>query len=729
MKNSGDTDTVKENFSQVISAWIPFALSDKLKFSIKASLSLALTYLIPLSQGWPDAKYAALAVIIMAGSGPMAESFSKGMSRAIGTVIGATIGLTLIAVFPQDRALYLISLSIFVTGTLYLTRAYKGDMSIYLITVITMMMVFDHASSSSPFLYGVNRTYMTIFGIVIYTFVGIFLWPVKVKDDMVENSSSLLVAQSELYSKRDASKEDRKLLHQNLIDQVQKFARSLRNMNDSYGEISLNKDQRNSLFLDSKYINEVLTLLSLHDKEGFADRYSLYVNNYHQADKEISELFNALSLAWTESKEIMIPELWEPDYQRSQIKELSHMDRTALSSAILEIKKLHKKLRELAEKLNAMISPLPTTFILDDATKSSNFHWFDSEDMKGTLITFLIFWFTVFIWIFFNPPAGFTIVTLATVLATHTTFSPVKPPMLIVALSGSFVYATLMYVLVLPHLHYGWELGLFLFLYGFIGYYFINPKLSLFFLIGIITLGIENVMSYNFGIFLTTILVVYIFLFVLWLFYYIPFSTKPEHLFLMMKQRFFKFSQKILQRSNDLLNHKKTLWGELVARYSDYHLMNTVKKMQLWAGKIDTKYFDTLDRERLLEFTKESETFACLLQLMYSKNIQMKDNTLINVFNEKYKGSDLLDVVSEYASGKEVKDVDALWKDQQKLTENAEDRLEKFLNDIQLDQYRENEILEFYENISLRRNLWFSLLNCQKLMEEIDFNALETSRF
>lgn len=713
----------------MISAWIPFTLSDKLKFSIKASISLALAYLIPLSQGWPDVKYAALAVIIITTSGPRAESFNKGMARAIGTIIGATIGLTLIALFPQDRALYLISLSIFVTGTLYLTRAYKGDMSIYLIMAITMMMVFDHASSSNPFLYGVNRTYMTIFGIVIYTFVGIFLWPVKVKDDMVENASTLLDTQSELYRKRDAREEDRKLLHQNLIDQVEKFAISLRNVNNSSGKISLNKEQSNSLFLDSKKINEILTLLSLREKEDLADRYSLYVDNYHQADKEIPELFNALSLGWTESKEIMIPEVWEPNYQRNQIKELSHMDRAVLSSVILEIKKLHKKLRELAEKLNAMISPLPTTFVLDNAVKSSNFHWFDSEDMKGTLINFIIFWFTVFLWLFFNPPGGFTIVTLATALSTHTTFSPLKPSMLIVALSASFVYAILMYVLVLPHLHYGWELGLFLFLYGFIGYYFINPKLSLLFIIAIITFGIENVMSYNFGIFLNTIFVLYIFLFVLLLFYYIPFSTKPEYLFLIMKQRFFKFSQKILQRSNNLLNHKKTLWGDIVARYSEYHLINTVKKMQLWASKIDTKYFDTLNRERLLEFTKESEIFAYLLQLMYSKDTQMKDNTLITAFKEKYKGDHLLDIVSEYALGKEVKDVDMLLKDKQKLTANAEDRLEKFLNGIQLSQYSENEILGFYENISLRRNIWFSLFTCHKLMEEIDFNALKVSRF
>lgn len=721
---------VKSNYLQTISAWFSFTLSDKLKFSIKASLSIVLAYLIPISQGWTQPQTAAITVIIIAAAGPIGESISKGMYRVIGTVAGAIIGMGLIGIFPQDRDLYLIFLSIFVMIALYLARAYKGDMTVFLISAVTMMMVFQNGEVDGVFIYGIDRTYMTIIGIVIYTFVGIFLWPVRVKDDVIEHASTLLGIQSDLYSKRDGEKEERKILHQKLIEQEQAFSISLRNMNDASGEFSLSEVQKNCMLHDSKKINETLTLLSLHDKEDFADRYTKYIDNYHQGDGEILELFKALFLAWTQSKEITIPEVWEPKYQISHIMELSHIDRAAFASSILDMKKLHKKLRVLAEKLNAMISPLPTKFVLvNTATKSSAFLWFDIEDMKGTLLSFFIFWFATFVWIFVNPPAGFMIVTLATALSVLTTFSPLKPSILIFVFSISFAFATLMYVLVLPNLHYGWELGIFLFIYAFIGFHLLNPKISLFFLIGMATLGLDNTMNYNFNLFLMILFIFYFFLFILLLFYYIPFSTKPEHLFLTMKQRFFKLSQKLLQRSNNLIDHKETFGGRLAAKYSEIHLMSTVKKMQLWVSQIDTKYFDTVDQKVLLGFSIECETFVYLLKMMYRRDLKMKDNVLIKAFREKYSAENLADLLGEYASGKEVEKVAEIWKDEKKIVLMMEERLERFLGDIEFSDHSENEILEFYENISLRRNVWISLLNCQKMMEKIDFKALETNRF
>ena len=726
MKSS--TDTVKNNFAQVIHKLFSFTLSDKLKFSIKASLSMALAYLIPISQGWTQPQTAAITVLLISTAGPVGESITKGMHRVIGTVAGATIGMTLIGLFPQDRALYLLFLSIFVAITLYLVRAFKGDMTIFLITAVTMMMVFQNGEVDTVFTYGIDRTYMTIIGIAIYTFVGIFLWPVKVKDNTAEHASSLLDIQSELYQNRDGEKEDRKTLHQKLIAQEQLLQTTAGN-DDALGEMGLNLKQWNNLIQNSKSINEILTLLFLHDKEHFSDKYTMYVENYHKADEEILELFKALSLAWSENKEISVPKAWEPKYKFEKIEELNHIDRAVLSSTIIDIKKLHKKLRKLAEKLNAMINPLPTKFTLEDIPKPSNFLWFDIEDIKGTLISFLIFWFATFVWIFVNPPAGFMIVTLATALSVLTTFSPLKPSILIFVFSIAFAFATLMYVLVLPNLHYGWELGLFIFFYAFIGFHLINPKISLFFLIGMATLMIDNTMYYNFNLFLMILFIFYFFLFILLLFYYVPFSTKPEHLFLTMKKRFFKLSQKLLQRSNNLTDHRGTFSGGLAAKYSEMHLMSTVKKMQLWASQIDTKYFDTVDQKVLLGFSKECETFAYLLQMMYRRDIQMKDNTLIKAFRKKYKGMNLTDLLGEYASGKDVKDIAEILRDEKQLVLLIEERMKDFLNTVKFSDHNENEIFEFYENISLRRNVWLTLFNCQKMMEKIDFKALEMNRF
>jgi len=122
-----------------IDALLSFSLSDKLKFAIKASLAMAFAYLIPLSLGWSQPGTAATTVMLIAAMGSVGDSVNKGVLRVIGTVIGAALGMSLIGLFPQDRELYLIFASIVVTVLLYLARAYKGDMTVFLLSAITLM--------------------------------------------------------------------------------------------------------------------------------------------------------------------------------------------------------------------------------------------------------------------------------------------------------------------------------------------------------------------------------------------------------------------------------------------------------------------------------------------------------------------------------------------------------------------------------------------------------------
>jgi uncharacterized membrane protein YgaE (UPF0421/DUF939 family) len=719
----------KRSLAQTIDGLFSFTLSDKLKFAIKASLSMALAYLIPLSQGWSQPGTAATTVMLIAAMGSVGDSVMKGVLRVIGTVIGAAVGMTLIGLFPQDREVYLLVVSVVAVLFLYLARAYKGDMTVFMLSAVTLLMMFQNGEVDNVFIYGIDKTYMTIVGIIIYTLVGVFLWPVNLKDTSLENATTLSTLQSEMYLMRDGKKEERKALHQKMISQEQLLGTSIIASDSSSMEMNFSKTQWYDIVNSYKKIDELLTLLSHHDKASYVDVFPQYVTNYETIDTEIKALLEALPLAWKEQKEIVIPEKLEYDYDIEEIKKLSQLERADMSTTISDMIKLHTQLCKLAEKLNSLISPMPTFFTLENIPKPSSFLWFDMEDLKGSLITFIIFWAATLLWIFVNPPGGFMIVVLATALSILTTFSPLKPSLLIIIFSLSFVFATAMYIFVLPNLHYGWELGLFVFIYAFIGFYFINPMLAVFFILGSATLGINNTMSYNFDVFLIILFMFYAFLFLLLLFYYIPFSTKPEHLFLVMKKRFFKLAQILLQRSSNLNNDNGSFLGAMKAKYSKLHLMGTVKKMQLWASKVDDKYFDTVNKDMLLGFSKECETFVYLLEMLHRRDIEMINNPLIKNFREENDGNTLADLLGEYAEGKDVKDIDPFWRDEKQIIAKIEERLRNFLHDVKYNEYEEKDIIEFYENISLRRNVWLSLFSCQKMMEEIDFKALEISRF
>jgi len=220
----------------------------------------------------------------------------------------------------------------------------------------------------------------------------------------------------------------------------------------------------------------------------------------------------------------------------------------------------------------------------------------------------------------------------------------------------------------------------------------------------------------------------YAFLFILLFFYYIPFSTKPEYLFLKMKRRFFKLSQILLNRGHKL-NIGKRVINIFAAKNSKTHLMNTVKKMQLWTHFIDTKYFNTIDKEQLLHFGKECESFVYLLKMMHHKDHQMKDNPIFGIYKSKYNEAMLADLLEGLSLGEKERETDNIWSNKKHVIKHIEDNLEHILSEIKHGEYPRKDIIAFYENVNLRKNVWLSLFNIQKMMSEIDFKVLEMRRF
>jgi hypothetical protein len=399
----------------------------KLKFALKVSLSLMLAYIIPIAMGWNQPNTSAITVMLIAGAGGVSDSIEKGILRIVGTLIGAVLGMTLMAFFPQERMLYLLSMSIILSIITYLYYAYQGDSTVFILSGVMIMVIFSQGPENA-FLYGVDKTYMTLFGILIYSVVGIFLWPVKAKKETI-----------------------------------------------------------------------------------------------------------------------------------------------------------------------------------NDAPKGRLFIWLDPEYFKATLQLFVIFWVSVAYWIHFNPPGGFLVVMLATLLGLLTTFSPLKPAILVILFSFGFIFATISYIFILPNLVYGWQLALFIFSYTFVAFYLINQKLTIFFLLGMFVLGISNEMNYNFALFLSILLAFYMFLIILMIFYNFPFSAKPEHLFSLMKERFFRHSNAI-EKLN--IKKEKLVWLErLKLYYHQEHLKITTQKMKLWGSKIDTNYFHLNSKKNIMAFSNICQSY------------------------------------------------------------------------------------------------------------------------
>ena len=155
----------------------------RFRYAVKTSLSLTLAYLIPMALGWPQPQTAATTVMLIAATGLLSDSLQKGVLRVLGTVAGAVLGLGLIALFPQERMVYLLAASTTVAIIIYLYNAYQGDSTVFMLTAVVTLMVFNGGDAEGAFLYGVDRAFMTAFGVIIYTVVASMLWPVRIADN------------------------------------------------------------------------------------------------------------------------------------------------------------------------------------------------------------------------------------------------------------------------------------------------------------------------------------------------------------------------------------------------------------------------------------------------------------------------------------------------------------------------------------------------------------------
>ena len=87
-----------------------FSLSTRTKEAIKTGLAMTIAYGIALSMDWEKPYWAGFAVafISLATTG---QSLNKGALRMLGTLVTTVVALILIALFAQDRWLFMLFLS------------------------------------------------------------------------------------------------------------------------------------------------------------------------------------------------------------------------------------------------------------------------------------------------------------------------------------------------------------------------------------------------------------------------------------------------------------------------------------------------------------------------------------------------------------------------------------------------------------------------------------------
>lgn len=695
----------------------------KLRYAVKTALSLMLAYLIPMSLGWPQPQTAATTVMLIAATGMVSESLQKGVLRVLGTVLGAVLGLSLIALFPQERMVYLLAVSCTVAVVIYFYNAYQGDSTVFMLTAVVTLMVFNGGDAEGAFLYGVDRAYMTAFGVIVYTVVASMLWPIKAADNTRTLAAGMGVSYRKAFQRLVRHSEQ----EQPALDEI--LATLLTDADAFQSQFAMVKGHADGV---ADYLPEWNSVVSAYEelettllpalKQVSSNRveFSDYMGNYQLVVDHVESLFKAVDSAWQGQRITTQMQAQTIEFNVDSLHQAKHLVVAAVATRAELLQQTQRVLLGLLEALDSLLFDQGRFFSGPVPRGKPTFNWLDLETFKTAIRAFVIFWVATAIWINFNPPGGFMFVTLCTVLIPLVSYTPVTPKLLFILFTLGFLFALPAYVFLLPQLTHWLELAIFLFVYAFIGFYVFQGPVSIFFLLGLFTLGIQNDMSYHVDAILLSILMFYMVCATLIIAMYFPFSSKPERIYASLRRRFFRLCAKWLR-----LNARRSKVADLASRVFLRSGAALVSKMATWGPKMDASLFAEDGQQQLATLNRSCELLYSQLQVLALRHGEFRENTLIIAAQSEDNGNSMAALCDNLADHGPGQDFDLL---RSRLTD-IEERLDELLGDDYLDRYDPHQLAQFYVYLNLQASIFFNLDACREAQHALDWQRMGESRF
>jgi hypothetical protein len=695
----------------------------KLQYAIKTSLSLMLAYLIPMALGWPQPQTAATTVMLIAATGTMSESLQKGVLRILGTVAGAVIGLSLIALFPQDRMVYLLAVSCTVAIILYLYNAYQGDSTILMLTAVVTLMVFNGGDAEGAFLYGIDRAFMTAFGVIIYTVVASMLWPVKTADNIRALAGGLAkkyrLAFSHLVQHTKQPEGTLNNFLSELLTDGTSFETQFASVKNYADGVADYLPEWNCVTRGYEDLKSTL-LPALKQDSGRSVDYRLYIDNYDLMLDRVDALFRGLDAAWHGQRSTTEWQTLEITFSSEKLHQGTHLQAAAVITRAELLQKTQRILLDLLTALDSLLFDKGPLIANVQPQGKPTFVWLDGENLKTALRAFVTFWIATGIWITFNPPGGFMFVTLSTVLIPLVSYTPVTPKLLFILFTLGFLFALPAYIFLLPQMSHWLELAIFLFGYAFIGFYIFQGPVSIFFLLGLFTLGIQNNMAYNVDAIMLIIVMFYMVCTTLIVSVHFPFSSKPERIYASLRRRFFRHCARQLRLAGEPASFTNNL--RLACLGSGAPLLT---KMATWGPQIDGSFFNDDADQPIAALNRACELLLGQLQVSAVRRDDFRENSLITAARHNSSGKILAEMCEKLANLDSTEEPESPGPN----LNNIEAGLDELLGDDFLSRYGTRELAQFYIYLNLQASIFASLAACAEAQQALDWQRLGETRF
>jgi uncharacterized membrane protein YccC len=556
-------------------------LSTRSKEAIKTALAMTIAYGISLWMDWDKAYWAGFAVAVtsLATTG---QSLNKGAMRMLGTLMTTVVALIFIALFAQDRWLFMLFLSLYVGFCTYMMGGAKNQYFWHVCGFVCVVICMAAGpDSKEAFETAMLRAQETGLGILVYSLVSILIWPITSRADFGAAACELWSTQKQLYRSyldlmcgEGNAGEAQALRAQELQEQT-RFGQLLDAAETDTYEVWEVRQQW------ERYRSQAAELTETMERwrESFAEVKALNLSrllpNLALFGAELEERLAQIGRMLANQAPERQPAAMDLALDTAEVGVLSHFNKAALAvtrSRLQHLERLTRSLFEILSDIKGFGQSIPEA---DTALRLGVGFVPDPDRLVGAVRVILSMWLAYLALIYVDGmPGGAGFVSMAVPFVMgFATMPQASVSLLFVPAAVSVLFAGLVYIFVMPQLSSFMGLGLLILGVTFsICYLFAAPRQALGFL------KVAN----------TALMFPLMFL-LMAITANVPFSLRPERVFLRLLRRFFRSCDSLMSTMHWDLQRPVTRLDRWRDAFHAREVSTLPRKLVAWAPHIDTK--------------------------------------------------------------------------------------------------------------------------------------------
>jgi uncharacterized membrane protein YccC len=579
-----------------------FTPSTRTKEAIKTGLAMTIAYGIALSMDWEKPYWAGFAVAFTSLA-TVGQSLNKSALRMLGTLVTTVVALIFIALFAQERWLFMLFLSAYVGFCTYMMAGKKHQYFWHVCGFVCVVICMDAGPNSiKAFEIAILRAQETGMGILVYSLVSILVWPISSRADFEAAAIKLASTQKQLYRSYlglmsgEGNAGEAQALRAQEVQEQTRFGQLLDAAEKDTYEIWELRQQW------GRYRSQAAELTETMERwcESFAEVKALDLSrllpNLAAFGAELDLRFAQIEPMLANQAPKHHPAPVELAMNEAEVRDLSHFQKAALAVTRSRLQHLEVLTRSLFESLSDIKGFGQAVAVADTAPPQRGRFVLDPDRMVGAVRVILTLWlaFLALIYVDGMPGgAGFVSMAVPYVMALAT-MPQASISLLFVPANVSVLFAGLVHIFVMPQLSSFISLGLLIFAVTFaICYLFAAPRQMLGRAFGlamfVVIASISNEQTYSFLKVANTALMFALLFVILAITAHVPFSLRPEQAFLRLLNRFFRSCEYLMSTMRRDPQRDVTRLERWREAFHACEVSTLPRKLMVWAPHIGKK--------------------------------------------------------------------------------------------------------------------------------------------